>query len=240
MSATGRGAVRVTSDYYPTPDAATDALLAWAERTGLLDDVMRVVDPCAGDGAILRRVKHRYAMAVVAVELREECRFELEMSGVGSIHIGDALDRSNPEVRHAVRQSYTAVVTNPPFSLAREFVEHYRDAGQFAAFLLRLPFLGSQARAPWWVANPPAHVLVLPERPAFVAVCKGRSKPKAKGCGRSYPLGTRGACACGGAIGDGTDNTEYAWFVWRGHTGRGQTCIDWHVASRDDAMDGRR
>ena len=40
MSATGRGAVRVTSDYYPTPDAATDALLAWAERTGLLDDVI--------------------------------------------------------------------------------------------------------------------------------------------------------------------------------------------------------
>lgn len=102
-------------------------------------------------------------------------------------------------------------VTNPPFSLAQEFLEKSLKECLTTVFLLRLNFLGSKKRYNFWQANPPTHLFVLSERPSFVAVCKGK---KHKGCGKTLPLGTKGACTCGGKIGPGTDATEYAWFCW--------------------------
>lgn len=76
------------------------------------------------------------------------------------------------------------VVSNPPFTLASEFLDHTISnlKPTLAAFLLRLNFLGSRLRRPWWDAHPPDAQRVLTDRPDFT--------------------------------GAGGDSIEYAWFIW--------------------------
>ena len=59
------------------------------------------------------------------------------------------------------------IVTNPPFSLALEFLEKSLREAEVVVYLLRLNFLGSQKRKPFWEKNPPSHIFVLSKRPSF-------------------------------------------------------------------------
>lgn len=183
MSATNRGGIRRPSDHYPTPEWCTRIVI---NRIPEYD----ILDPCAGDGAILRVAKSMNRRPW-AKELRPECMDALSDVCGPRVRIGDAIADAWPE-------SFApnmAVVTNPPFSLAREFVDTYTTRVAASAFLLRLNFLGSMSRATWWAANPPAQVLVLSRRPSFTDDGK-------------------------------TDATEYAWFIWRGRTARGDTRME--------------
>lgn len=74
------------------------------------------------------------------------------------------------------------ILSNPPFSLAKEFIEHSVSNSETVMMLLRLNFLGSKARHNWWNINKPTSLYILSQRPSFT--------------------------------GEGTDSTEYAWFVW--------------------------
>ena len=206
MSSTNRGAKRIEADFYPTPAWCTRALLSVLK----LDFNSIVLDPCAGDGAILK-VASSELNVVCAAELREECREPLKAICHQNVEICDAL---GPGSR--LWPPLAAVITNPPFSLFERFIDAYVHERKppVAAFLLRINALGGQDRAAWWHGREPSAILVMPRRPAFVAVCKGVSKLKKKGCGASFPIGTRGLCGCGGTIGDGTDSCEYAWFVF--------------------------
>ncbi len=59
------------------------------------------------------------------------------------------------------------ILTNPPFSLAQEFITHSLARATTVIMLLRLNFLGSQKRYPWWIKNEPNSVIVLSKRPSF-------------------------------------------------------------------------
>ena len=87
----------------------------------------------------------------------------------------------------------TAVVTNPPYSLAEKFIRHARKLCPHAdlVFLLRLAFLASAKRLPLWQDVGIPDVYVLPNRPSFT--------------------------------GGGTDSADYAWFVWRKDGNLGDT-----------------
>jgi len=61
---------------------------------------------------------------------------------------------------------FDVALTNPPFSLARPFVEHARGMADHVVMLLRLNFLASAGRAPWMRQDAP-DVYVLPNRPSF-------------------------------------------------------------------------
>lgn len=160
MSATNRGAIRREADYYPTPAWCTRALLRAVPGVFDRGDV---VDPFAGDGAILRVVREAGATPW-AVELRRECWADLvQVCGHGAVIIGDALRLHRADVEDAVRLN---VVTNPPYSLAQEAVESWVGTTP-AAFLLRLGFLGGQRRAAWWQKWQPAQIHVMPRRPSF-------------------------------------------------------------------------
>lgn len=162
MSATNRGATRSPHDFYETPAETTRLLLHWLNAQQIGIDT--ALDPAAGNGALLRELEcDRYAY-----EIREECRMALEDITVTTI-ICDAL------VGTPVDRTLDLVICNPPYSLAREFVTTYRYVGRTSAFLLRLGFLASQSRAPWWAEDPPAHVLVLPSRPSFTGDGKSDS-----------------------------------------------------------------
>lgn len=161
MSATGRGAIRREADFYPTPADATRSLAANCDP--VIARNMTWGEPCVGDGAIISA----FAPALGVRSSWEWCEIREGR---------DYLKTGMPGVQ--------GIVTNPPFSLAQEFIDRtLNDRPLFAAYLLRLNFLGSRKRMPWWSAGRiPTHLLVLSQRPSFT--------------------------------GKGTDATEYAWFCW--------------------------
>lgn len=229
MSATNRGTVRREADYYPTDPRETAKVYHWLRRHDYVDRRSAVIDPCAGEGAILRALREQgHEGFLRGLELRVEC--EPELAKVDRVGLGCELrvgvDSLNPNRGPADRAwRYETVITNPPFSLAREFVDAWAKPSSLAAMLLPLSLLGSEERAEWWTTVRPAHVLVLSQRPSFVAVCKGRAG--VKGCGKTYPKGSRGTCECGGKIADGTDAMTYAWFVWAARPRPGVPALDW-------------
>lgn len=229
MSATNRGTARREADYYPTDPRETAKVYHWLRRYDYVDRETPIVDPCAGEGAILKALRVQGHQGFLrGLELRTECAAELikvQRAGLDcDLRVGcDSLDLKR-NTTDRLWQDET-VITNPPFGLAREFVDAWAKPAMLAAMLLPLSLLGSEERAEWWPTVRPAHVLVLSQRPSFVAVCKGGDG--AKGCGKTYPKGTRGTCECGGKIADGTDAMTYAWFVWTQLPRRTVPALDW-------------
>lgn len=238
MSSTNRGAERRPADNYPSPPWIVRAVYTWLLRYGYVTPETPIVDPCAGDGAVLHELRRLGHVGYQrAIELRPECVSDL-VTLPGLRHVHCPADALTSELRPWPNE---VTITNPPFSSAQGFVEIWTPAPSeptpaVVAMLLPTGFLGGGGRATWWPRHRPAHLLLLSDRPAFVAVCKGKSATAttsaAKGCGRPYPLGTKGRCECGGSIGDGTDSCTYAWTIWARETRPCAPAFDW--LRRDD------
>jgi hypothetical protein len=166
VSSAGRTEDREANDNYPTPSWCVRRLL---ERVYLPGDVWG--EPCSGEGGIVRAVTaNQRAINWVTQDIRPE---------VNALYRGDFLTHPGGF------SNCTTIITNPPFSLAREFIQQAARVAPKAtlAFLLRVNFLGSEDRYPWLSRHMPAEIWQLPNRPSFV---KGK-----------------------------TDSTEYGWFIWR-------------------------
>nr|VFK15036.1 MAG: hypothetical protein BECKLPF1236B_GA0070989_107123 [Candidatus Kentron sp. LPFa] len=129
---------------YPTPGNAVRALLQSVD----FRPTDRFLEPCRGEGAIYD-----------PVPLPEPRKYWAE------IRQGrDYLSTWFPEI--------DVIITNPPFPDAVSFLEKAR--GELAAdgtmiFLLRLDFLGSLKRAPFWKTfGFPHKLFILTPRPRFV------------------------------------------------------------------------
>lgn len=59
------------------------------------------------------------------------------------------------------------IFTNPPFSLAQEFVDHSLQLANTVIMLMRINFLGSIKRHEWWNTHIPTSIHVLSKRPSF-------------------------------------------------------------------------
>lgn len=166
MSVTGHGAktghVRHPDDFYATPAWCTRAFLREAVLPVTFKDPDAVIDPCCGAGAILD---------VFAAELPSVRRYGIE---IDAWRAGQSADRHaktacgdalGPLPWGVPRSS--SVMTNPPFSLAMEFVERsLAEVDGAVVMLLRLAWLASQKRAPFLRKHTPS-VYVLPKRPSF-------------------------------------------------------------------------
>jgi hypothetical protein len=156
MSNTNRGAIRETNDRYITPDYTVESL-AGVLDTGRMKR-LSFCEPCRGTGAIYNRFS---TFTKYYAELSEGIDYlTTPFTGVG------------------------VVITNPPFSLALPFLQKSLSEARTVIYLLRLNFLGSETRRPFWQtdANRPSHILVLSKRPKFTN--------------------------------NGSDSCEYAWFCW--------------------------
>ena len=83
-------------------------------------------------------------------------------------------------------KTFDIIITNPPYSIAIEFITHALDIVKengFVIMLLRINFLESQKRQDFFIQNPLHSLFVLSKRPCFI---NGRS-----------------------------DSTGYAWFIWQ-------------------------
>jgi hypothetical protein len=176
MSSTGRSDVRRADDFYRTEAHVTRAILGHLPR-------LPVLDPCCGDGAILDAVHATWGTAPSAlcgIELDETRALAVREKG----YLCGARDALGPESWPAAYRGL--VVTNPPFSLAEEFVRRalteIAPTGGTIAMLFRLAFLETAKRASFHVEHP-SDVFVLSKRPSFTEDGK-------------------------------TDSCAYAWFVW--------------------------
>jgi hypothetical protein len=121
---------------------------------------------------------------------------------------------------------HDAVITNPPFSLAGEVIDHFLPRCDWLILLLRSSFKLGKYRD-----NMPDEYR-LPQRPEFVASEKCNGDPNAyipqdrKPCSWNQKLPMSAAPSrkcpeCGGRVQRSTtDASEYSWFVWTPERGR--------------------
>lgn len=144
MSATGRRPVRVDQDVYATPAYCVEKLLPWLDFEPRPPSArVTFFEPCRGDGAISDRIpQHVY---------REYCEIR-----EGTDYLTTPVPRTD------------LIITNPPYSLAQEFLSKSLSEADTVVYLLRLNFLGSVTRKPFWNAHQPSHVFTITPRPRFV------------------------------------------------------------------------
>tara|TARA_R100001480_G_C4709790_1_gene178599 strand:+ start:374 stop:946 length:573 start_codon:yes stop_codon:yes gene_type:complete len=99
-------------------------------------------EPCAGDGRILDFLKSK----------------DIDCSYSEITENKDFFDWNG---------KVDLILTNPPFSLSREFVDHSLENANTVIMLMRINFLGSKKRYSWWKQNPPTSLFVLSSRPSF-------------------------------------------------------------------------
>lgn len=117
------------NDLYETPQPATEAL-SCAETLPHY-----VWEPACGPGAIVR-VLRRNGHRVIATDLIDYGSPDQDFG-----HRDFLLEQRAPE-------GVEAIVTNPPFKFAAEFVEHSLRLCPLVVMLLRLTFLESTRRTP--------------------------------------------------------------------------------------------
>lgn len=124
-------------DVYETPEWAVKALLDVLP----INQEWTYMEPCRASG-----------------------RFYSHMP-IGSAwgEIREGVDYLNTVYPHHV----DCIISNPPYSLAQEFVTKALEDADVVIMLLRLGFLESQVRNEWWQDNSPSSLMVLSQRPSF-------------------------------------------------------------------------
>lgn len=170
-------AQRAADDYYATHPTAVYPLFDVEEFTPT------VLEPACGEGHMARAI--------------EECGYEVIAS--------DIVDRGYGAVADFLESAPTAydIVTNPPYRLQSEFVEHAMNVlqpGGKLALLLKIQFLESEKREDLFARFPPKRIHVFSRR------------AKTAKNGDFDNVGSAMTC--------------YAWFVWeKGFDGK--PTLDW-------------
>lgn len=137
---------RTGRDDYQTPHGAILSLGNFLlEHKALALPGLRLFEPCRGHGAITDA-------------------FHLCFDEIQWCEITEGTDylKTDARIFHP-----DWIITNPPFSLAMEFLQKSLTEAENVAYLLRLNFLGSRKRREFWQAHPPTALVVLAERPCF-------------------------------------------------------------------------
>ena len=134
---------RAIYDTYYTPPQVVKLLLQKEKFPG-------VIWECACGKGHISNVLSNYGYQVYSTDIRTD----KSIKGIGGI---DFLKN---------KVSHPSIITNPPFSLAQEFIEHALSLKkvQKAAFLLRIAFLESIKRQRLFLNNPLKTVYIISNR----------------------------------------------------------------------------
>lgn len=191
MSSTNRGGQRSEADFYPTPAWTVDRLLEKYSPPG-----GRWLEPCAGDGAIIRAVNahRRRDVDWTAVELRKtgvELVDAVGSASTTSVWAGQDFLKWKPEVDHIQvgERVFDVAITNPPYSIAQAVIDRCLQLARVVVMgPMRLAFLASEERHDWLRIIGLPDEYKLPNRPDFSGL--------------------------------GGDSADYAWFVWDQRAGK--------------------
>lgn len=137
---------RVDNDYYATPYESTEALLVVEQFEG------DFIEPCVGGGHIAEVLKRYYPNSNII--------------GVDLVNRG----YDNTVVQDYLTYNFDGnfnIVTNPPYSMAQEFLEHSMDQihkGKKVAMFLKIQFLEGNKRKELFKKYPPKYVYVFSKR----------------------------------------------------------------------------
>jgi hypothetical protein len=146
---------REQDDFYPTPPEATRAFLA--KEGGILRSWLApgeaVWEVACGDGALAREIES-FGLAAIGTDLVDRGY------GTGGV---DFLKLQRSEARSSV------IVTNPPFTLAEDFIRQaMRLQTRYLALLLKATFWHTAGRLALWRDWRPASVYPLTWRVDFL------------------------------------------------------------------------
>ena len=133
----GGNGIRIENDFYPTPPEVTAALMDFLKLP-----ICTVWEPACGELAISNVVK-RYGHSVISTDLVT----------------GDSFFSTHREA--------DAIITNPPFKLAGEFISKAVKDAPVVAMLLKTQYWHAAKRSKLFIDNPPAYILALTWRPNF-------------------------------------------------------------------------
>jgi hypothetical protein len=181
-------------DLYETPTEATLALLSVEPLP------LRIWEPCAGRGAIVNVLRDAGHDVVATDLVARGCP--------------DSESRIDFLMERVAPAGVEAVVSNPPFKLAAEFVQHGLELVPHVVMLLRLGFLESERRSPILDDGRLARIYVFRNRLPMMHR-EGWNGPRA------------------------SSSIPFAWFCWtRGHQGPAQLRrISWRHDDGYDADD---
>jgi hypothetical protein len=131
-------------DFYPTPPSATIALMRFLEGRNLVNQNHKIWEPACGSGD----------MTLVLRKL------EYDVTGTD-------IETGHDYLVTDISEHVNWVITNPPFSLASQFIRRSLENGVSFAFLLKSQYWHSANRLGLFMESKPSFVLPLTWRIDF-------------------------------------------------------------------------
>lgn len=164
MSSTNRSQSRDNhpSDYYVTPVGSIQQFLQAfnAVENIFQNEGITILDPCAG-GDVKNPMSYPEALTKEGVDPLNISTVDIREDSLAEIK-GDFLTLDQGE--------FDVVISNPPFKLAIEFIEHslrHTVEDGFVIMLLRLNFFETKTRKPFFERNMPKYAFVHHKRMSF-------------------------------------------------------------------------
>ena len=148
LSGTSTTRERIENDYYATPYESTKALLDNVEFTG------DFLEPCVGGGHIIEVIKQYYPN-------KDICCMDIVDRGYEDTLVDNFLEHDFKG------QKFNNIITNPPYSLAQEFLEKSMkiiDKNGKVAMFLKIQFLEGIKRKEMFKKYPPKYIYVFTKR----------------------------------------------------------------------------
>lgn len=144
----GANGKRHMNDFYPTPPECTHALLWFLEQKKLIHRRSLIWEPACGSGSMVNVIKAR-----------------------GYDCLSSDIDKGTDFLSNTATAEYERscdwIITNPPFSIAKEFIIRAKQTQKPFAFLLKSQYWHSSKRLELFRRYQPTYILPLTWRPDF-------------------------------------------------------------------------
>lgn len=160
MSAKNRKRPSDPAGAYYTPRALADQIVNAILPELAIETPRRILEPAVGQGVFLQPLREAYPLARIhGIDLRAVALRRAAILDV-VCELGDFLDG-------AYLGHHDLIIGNPPYDEALPFCKKAIVLAPTVVFLLRLGFLASVRRLPFWLTQPPSRVWVVSKRPSF-------------------------------------------------------------------------
>lgn len=155
---------RRKDDAYMTPQPLADAIVAGLP---FVPEGRLVIEPSCGDGRFVRAMRAAWpGTKILAVDVRPECRAQALAAGADVFMCGDW-----PAIAAKLKAKGAqpvVVIGNPPYNDAQAHIEAgLALSPMLAIHLLRIGFLGSMERVPFYAAHPLTVLQPVAPRPSY-------------------------------------------------------------------------
>ena len=153
--------VRKPADLYPTPPDCVYSLFPHIED--ILPVGSTILEPACADGQLSRALQ-ACGYETLDFDLRPDCGY-----GTGGV------DFLECDAEETYGDEFDAIVTNPPFSAALEFIKRGLELSPVVILLLKSNYYNTKNRLKPWADHTPEWEFKLSWRPAFLEKERGKS-----------------------------------------------------------------